>query len=85
MSLNIPEDCGYNKRFAHSYSINSYSLPGSCVDQIQSIVTGKWGWYFVPHFDMDYRRDTWYERQDCYVSFEFKHDLIQVVLQVKFD
>jgi len=85
VSLHIPENCGYNKRFAHSYSINSHSLPGSCVDQIQSIVTGKWGWHFEPHPDMDYGRENWYERQDCYVSFEHLHDMIQVVLQVDFN
>lgn len=85
MDWTVPENCGYNKRFAHSYGINAYGLPASCIAQIQSIVTGKWGWHFIPNSDMDYARDNWYERQQCYVSFENKHDLIQVILQVKFN
>ncbi len=81
----IPDTCGYNKIFKHQWRTQHYGINMSTVERIGKVATGKWGWHFKPHKNMNYSRDDWYENQTCYVSFEKKWDLILVKLLVDFN
>tara|TARA_Y100001938_G_C7920666_1_gene344313 strand:- start:158 stop:415 length:258 start_codon:yes stop_codon:yes gene_type:complete len=81
----IPEDCGYNKIFKHQWRTRDYGINMSTIERISKLVSGRWGWHFKAHKDMDYSRDNWYENQTCYVSFERKWDLILVKLLIDFN
>lgn len=82
----LPADCGYNQRFKHSYGIGSYGIGMHCIQKIAEICDKRrWGWYFKPTEKMDYGRQDWYEDQECFISFESKQDLIQVILSVDFN
>jgi len=72
----LPDSCGYNKIFKHQWKIGTYGLSMVTINEIQNLIKGKWGWHFIPHKDMDYRADNWYESQECILSFENKWDLI---------
>ena len=52
---------------------------------MKNIVKKRWGWHFRPHKDMDYTRDNWYEKQNCYLSFELETDLINVKLLIEYN
>lgn len=79
----LPEDCGYNKIFKYQWATSTYALPMTVSDKIQSFVRGRWGWHFIPHENMDYNRENWYENQTLILSFENKWDLVQARLSVK--
>lgn len=82
----LSDDCGYNKKFKHSYGIGHYGIGMHCIQQIANICEDRlWGWYFVPTKKMDYSRQHWFEDQECFVSFENKQDLIQVILSIEFN
>jgi len=75
-TFELPEDCGYNKVFTHDWLTPVYGLSMSHIPVIHGICTGKWGWHFKPHNDMDYNSAQWYEKQNLVLSFENKWDLV---------
>ena len=81
----IPEDCGYNKIFKHQWRTRDYGINMSTIERISKLVSGRWGWHFKAHKDMDYSRDNWYEKQNCYLSFELETDLINVKLLIEYN
>lgn len=78
----IPNDCGYNKIFKHSWKTTEYAIPMTAIDKISKIVSGKWGWHFIPNKNMNYTRQNWYEDQILYLTFENKFDLILCKLMI---
>jgi|TARA_R110001592_G_scaffold94858_1_gene273977 hypothetical protein len=72
----LPAGCGYNKIFKHQWHTPEYGLPQSAVTDIKTIVKDKWGWHFIPHKDMDYHSDRWFEKQHLVLSFNNQTDLI---------
>jgi hypothetical protein len=74
---------GYNKIFRNQWRTNRYALPDLWVAQIDKVVTGNWGWHFIPHKNIDYQRPNWYEDQTLVITFENQHDLVQVKLCIK--
>lgn len=81
-SLSIPDDCGYNKIFKYQWFTATNALPMSTIPVIQSFVTGRWGWHFIPKPNMNYNLENWYENQNLVLSFENKEDLITIKLTV---
>ena len=75
----------YKVDFPYKVWCNSSGIALSAMNKIDSIVTGRWGWNFRPHADMDYSLQNWHERQDAYVTFENRDDAIQVALSIQFD
>jgi hypothetical protein len=57
----IPEDCGYEKKFRYNIDMNSNGI------------MGKWGWWFENKNLYDEKWHNW-EEQDAYMSFEKKRD-----------
>ena len=78
----LPDDCGYNKIYQHQWRTTQYALPMSSTYAISNLVNGKWGWHFLPHKNMDYSRENWFEDQTLVISFEDKMDLILCKLLV---
>jgi len=69
----IPEDCGYMKRFEFNVDMNSNGIMAECIDWCQENCKGKWGWWFEPAGVIENPKNHW-EDQNSYMSFEFKRD-----------
>ena len=78
----LPDDCGYNKIYKYSWNTPTYGLPMHTSKKIANMVTGRWGWHFVPHENMDYNSDDWYENQTLVITFEKKWDLVMCRLMI---
>jgi hypothetical protein len=80
----IPDGSGYNCIFRHKWRVlGKYALGSTWIPEIHKIVEDRgWGWHFIPHKNMDYRKDNWYEDQTLVLSFENKDDMIQAILQL---
>ena len=74
---------GYNKIYRYQWRTNKYALPSYWIDQINRIVHSKWGWHFIPHKNIDYRRENWYEDQTLFITFEDEQDLVQAKLCIE--
>ena len=69
----IPEDCGYDKRFAFDIDMNSNGINGECIEWCQVNCKHKWGWWFEgpeQHNPYDHR----WQEQNSYMSFENKRE-----------
>lgn len=75
----------YKVDFPYRLMCNTNAIPMSAMTKIDKLIDGRWGWNFIPHDNMDWNRDDWYERQDAYVSFENRDDAITVALSINFD
>jgi len=73
---------GYNKIYKYQWITNVYGLPMSAKELMLDICEKKFGWHFLPHKDMNYHSDNWYEKQTLVISFESKMDLITSKLNV---
>lgn len=78
---NIPEDCGYNKRFRYDIDMNSNGIMGDCIEWCQTNCDGKWGWWFRgPELDNPY--DHRWQDQNSYMSFQKKKDATRFWLAI---
>ena len=85
----VPEDCGYDKRFKFDIDMNSNGIMGDCIEWCQINCKGKWGWWFEakdnkPEYDNDTGLSmphNW-EEQNAYMSFEKKKDATRFWLAV---
>jgi len=73
---------GYNKIYRHQWVTNVYGLPMSAKHLMEDICEHKFGWHFLPHKDMNYHSDKWYEKQTLVISFESEMDLITSKLNI---
>lgn len=78
----LPDDCGYNKIYQYQWRTTQYAIPMTSTSKISNLVEGRWGWHFLPHKNMDYSRENWFEDQTLVISFEKKMDLILCKLLV---
>tara|TARA_B100001094_G_scaffold141029_1_gene136679 strand:- start:44 stop:364 length:321 start_codon:yes stop_codon:yes gene_type:complete len=78
----IPEDCGYQKKFRFNIDMNSNGIMGDCIEWCQVNCEGKWGWWFDGPTDLyDPMRHNW-EDQDSYMSFQYKRDATRFWLAI---
>ena len=77
----IPEDCGYDKRFKFDIDMNSNGIMGDCVEWCQLNCKGKWGWWFENTDLYDPLKHNW-EEQNAYMSFQYKKDATRFWLAV---
>jgi len=77
----IPDDCGYDKKFKYDIDMQSNGIMGECIEWCQINCKKKWGWWFEqselynPHFH------NW-EEQNSYMSFENKREAMAFFLAV---
>jgi hypothetical protein len=69
----VPEDCGYQKKFRFNVDMNSNGIAGDCIEWCQINCTGKWGWWFKPVGEIENPANHW-EHQNAYMSFQYKRD-----------
>ena len=77
----IPEDCGYEKKFRFNIDMNSNGIVGDCIEWCQINCKGKWGWWFEQTDLYDPMRHNW-EDQNSYMSFEKKTDATRFWLAI---
>ena len=78
----IPEDCGYEKKFQFNIDMNSNGIAGDCIEWCQINCEGKWGWWFEGPTELyDPMRHNW-EDQDSYMSFQYKRDATRFWLAI---
>jgi len=75
-TYDLNDDCGYNKIYKYSWTTRQYGLPLHASQKIAKLVKGRWGWHFIPHENMDYNSDDWFENQTLILTFENKWDLV---------
>lgn len=74
----------YKVEFPYRVYVNNNAILLSDMYVVDDITTGRWGWNFKPHPDMDVYSDEWYKKQDAYLSFENEEDAVQVQLSMQF-
>lgn len=77
----IPEDCGYDKRFKYDIDMNSNGIMGECIEWCQINCKSKWGWWFDQKELYNRNYHNW-EEQDAYMSFEDKREATAFFLAI---
>ena len=77
----IPEDCGYQKRFKYDIDMHSNGIMGECIEWCQINCEGKWGWWFETAGHIENPQNHW-EDQNSYMSFEKKKDATRFWLAI---
>jgi|TARA_B110000977_G_C10936487_1_gene439167 hypothetical protein len=77
----IPNDCGYEKKFKFDIDMNSNGIMSDCIEWCQQNCQGKWGWWFDQKDLYDPLQHNW-EEQDSYMSFEKKTDATRFWLSI---
>jgi len=72
----------YNVHYDYTWKTSVASLPMTIVTWLEGVVEDEWGWYFIPHENMDYNRSDWYEDQTMCLTFNSIQDLILCKLSV---
>ena len=77
----IPEDCGYLKKFRFNIDMNSNGIMGECISWCQENCEGKWGWWFQgPESDNPYEHN--WQEQNSYMSFSNKKEAMAFFMAV---
>jgi len=77
----IPDDCGYDKKFRYNIDMNSNGIMGECIEWCQRNCEGRWGWWFEQR---DLYSTAWHnwEEQNAYMSFQRKRDATRFWLAI---
>ena len=77
----IPEDCGYEKKFRFNVDMNNNGIPGECIEWCQQHCEGKWGWWFE---QTDLYSTAWHnwEDQRAFMSFQRKKEATKFWLAI---
>ena len=69
----IPNDCGYDKKFKYDIDMDSNGIMGECIEWCQQNCKGKWGWYFTgPEGSHPYDHN--WQEQNSFMSFQKKRE-----------
>jgi hypothetical protein len=71
----VPEDCGYMKKFRFNVDMNSNGIMGDCIEWCQVNCEGRWGWWFAPVGEIENPKNHW-EHQNAYMSFEIVNETL---------
>ena len=77
----IPDDCGYMKKFRFNIDMNSNGIGGDLIEWCQVNCEGKWGWWFEPANHIENPMNHW-EDQRAFMSFQKKIDATKFWLSV---
>lgn len=77
----IPEDCGYEKKFRFNIDMNNNGIPGECIEWCQANCQGRWGWWFKNKNLYDEKWHNW-EEQNAFMSFQRKRDATMFWLSI---
>ena len=77
----IPEDCGYEKKFKYDIDMQSNGIMGECIEWCQTNCKYKWGWWFKQTDLYNPYSHNW-EEQNSYMSFENKREAMAFFLAI---
>ena len=77
----IPDNCGYDKKFKFDIDMQSNGIMGDCIEWCQTNCKHKWGWWFQQTDLYDPLRHNW-EEQNSYMSFENKREAMAFFLAI---
>ena len=77
----IPENCGYDKRFRFNIDMKSNGIMGDCIEWCQVNCKHKWGWWFEGP-DQDDPYDHKWQNQNSYMSFSNKKEAMAFFMAV---
>jgi len=77
----IPDDCGYEKRFKYDIDMQSNGIMGECIEWCQINCKKKWGWWFEQSELYNPTFHNW-EEQNSYMSFENKREAMAFFLAI---
>ena len=77
----IPDDCGYDKKFKFDIDMQSNGIMGDCIEWCQANCKHKWGWWFKGPSGMNPWDHNW-EEQNSYMSFENKREAMAFFLAI---
>ena len=77
----IPEDCGYDKKFKFDINMQSNGIMGDCIEWCQVHCKKKWGWWFEGPPGNNPWDHNW-EEQNSYMSFENKREAMAFFLAI---
>ena len=77
----VPDDCGYMKKFRYNIDMQSNGIMGECIAWCQVNCEGRWGWWFEPAGEIENPNNHW-ENQNAYMSFQKKRDATRFWLSV---
>lgn len=77
----IPEDCGYQKRFKYDIDMHSNGIMGECIEWCQINCKHKWGWWFQGPDSNDPYDHRWQE-QSSFMSFENKREAMAFFMAI---
>ena len=80
----IPEDCGYEKKFKYDIDMQSDGIGGDCIAWCQTNCKSRWGWWFKQSDLYDPYKHNW-EEQNSYMSFEDKREAMAFFLAIGMD
>ena len=78
----IPDDCGYEKRFKYDIDMQSNGIMGECIEWCQTNCKYKWGWWFEQTDLYDPRFWHKWEDQNSYMSFENNREAMAFFLAI---
>ena len=76
----IPEDCGYNKRFKYDVDMHSNGIMGGCIEWCQIHCKSKWGWWFKN--DNSWYQQWDHEHNEAFMSFNSGREAFRFWFQV---
>ena len=77
----IPNDCGYQKRFKYDIDMHSNGIMGECIEWCQINCKHKWGWWFQGPDSNDPYDHRWQE-QSSFMSFENKREAMAFFMAI---
>jgi len=77
----IPDDCGYEKKFKYDIDMQSNGIMGDCIEWCQINCKHKWGWWFEQSELYNPHLHNW-EEQNSYMSFENKREAMAFFLAI---
>ncbi len=77
----IPEDCGYQKRFKYDIDMHSNGIMGECIEWCQINCKHKWGWWFQGPDSNDPYDHNW-QQQNSYMSFQNKREAMAFFMAI---
>jgi hypothetical protein len=77
----IPNDCGYEKRFEYTIDMNSNGISAECVAWCVQNCKSKWGWHFTDRKEYSADAHNW-EETDAFMSFADKKEATKFWLSI---
>jgi len=73
----------YNVYYDYEWKTHVPALPMHIKDWIDNHIDSNWGWYFIPHENMNYQNEDWHKDQTLVITFKQQADLVKAKLCIE--